>query len=657
MRRCIILLLSVSSGLFAATLTVNPDFLSFTAPPGSTMVQTKTSILRNTGTAANGITCTDNRPWLSVSPSSGINLGTNQQITLTISFNPTGFQNGDNDNGTVTCTGGGSTVQIDVSFGINGAEITLSNSNVQVSGVVGERVTTQISVSRVGGGNTQISVNKQTGGTWLTVTQGSATTPSSITITTDAAGLTPQTLQGSLVVSCTGNLPCVPKAASITFTITPNTPVLSLSTSAFSFSTNIGATTPQQTVVNLRNDGLATNFTIASNATWLTVTPTSGSIGQNQTVQLTVRGNPTGLTAPTNPGTLTITSTAPTLTISVSFNIQGGSNLSVNQSALTLNTNVGSTIAQTAQVTVSNAGGSASYTAAPQVPATWLSISPSSGTIGASQTLNVTANAAGLAAGIYNATVNISLGVNVAASFTVRLTVNDFAAASSADGTAPLAPGTIASIFLASDVTNATLVNNDPQLPLEIGGVSVTVRGVRTGLFFISPREINFLVPEDATTGSATITIQNSQGTAASKSFQIVAVGPSLYTADATGTGPPAALVLFFDAGGNFQRFVLAANCNAAGQCSPQPISLSGPGSVFLQLYGTGIRNRTSLSNVSVNVGGSVLQVDYAGAQNIFPGLDQVNIRLPVSLAGRGTIAVTLIVDGIATKPVQVAFQ
>jgi uncharacterized protein (TIGR03437 family) len=433
--------------------------------------------------------------------------------------------------------------------------------------------------------------------------------------------------------------------------------VLSVSQAAFSFSTNIGTTTPQTTVVNLRNDGLPTNFTIASNAAWLTVTPSSGSIGQNQTVQLTVRGNPTGLTAPTNPGTLTVNSTAPPLIISVSFNIQGGSNLSVDQAALTFNANVGSSIGQTSLVRVSNAGGAASYTAGPQVPATWLSISPSSGTIGASQTLTVNANPAGLAAGIYNATVNISLGLNVAASFTVRLTVNDFSVASSADGTAPLAPGTIASIFLLSDVANTTLVNNDPQLPLEIGGVSVTVRGVRTGLFFISPRQINFLVPEDAATGSATITIQNSQGATASKNVQIVAVGPSLYTADATGTGPPAALVLFYDAAGNFQRFVLAASCNAAGQCSPLPINLNGPGSVFLQLYGTGIRKRTSLSNVSVNIGGSVFTVDYAGAQNVFPGLDQVNIRLPVSLAGRGTIAVTLIVDGIATKPVQVAFQ
>ena len=221
----------------------------------------------------------------------------------------------------------------------------------------------------------------------------------------------------------------------------------------------IGTIIPQSTVVNLRNDGLATNFTIASSAAWLTVTPSSGSIGQNQTVQLTVRGNPTGLTAPTYSGTLSIASTlAMPLTIRVDFNIQGGSVLSLDQLALSFNANVGSTLAQSAQVKLTNGGGSSGYAASPQVPASWLSIKPSNGNIGAggNQTLTVTVNASGLAAGVYNSTVIVALGGNVTASFTVKLMVSTFSVASSADGTAALSPGTIASVFLESDVTNTT---------------------------------------------------------------------------------------------------------------------------------------------------------------------------------------------------------
>src|SRR6185295_70386 len=108
--------------------------------------------------------------------------------------NPSGFPNGASGNGTVTCSGGGSTAQISLGFGINGAEITLSQSSVTLSAVVGQTTNTQVTISRVGGGSTQVSPNKQTGGSWLTVTPGSANTTSTFTINADATGLTAGTL-------------------------------------------------------------------------------------------------------------------------------------------------------------------------------------------------------------------------------------------------------------------------------------------------------------------------------------------------------------------------------------------------------------------------------------------------------------------------------
>jgi hypothetical protein len=45
--------------------------------------------------------------------------------------------------------------------------------------------------------------------------------------------------------------------------------------------------------------------------------------------------------------------------------------------------------------------------------------------------------------------------------------------------------------------------------------------------------------------------------------------------------------------------------------------------------------NRGSLANVSVKIGAMDLPVDYAGAPSVFAGLDQVNVRLPRSLAGQ----------------------
>ncbi len=87
----------------------------------------------------------------------------------------------------------------------------------------------------------------------------------------------------------------------------------------------------------------------------------------------------------------------------------------------------------------------------------------------------------------------------------------------------------------------------------------------------------------------------------------------------------------------------------------PVPIDL-GPSTdqVFLVLYGTGIRFRSSLTNVSATIGGLASEVLAAEAAPGFVGLDQVNVRLSRALIGRGEVDVTLSVDGRAANTVRV---
>ena len=74
-------------------------------------------------------------------------------------------------------------------------------------------------------------------------------------------------------------------------------------------------------------------------------------------------------------------------------------------------------------------------------------------------------------------------------------------------------------------------------------------------------------------------------------------------------------------------------------------------------LYGTGIRNRTALSDVTVQIGGQSLPAAYAGAAPTFAGLDQVNVLLPNSLAGTGTVNLSVNVAGTASNALTVTFQ
>ena len=78
---------------------------------------------------------------------------------------------------------------------------------------------------------------------------------------------------------------------------------------------------------------------------------------------------------------------------------------------------------------------------------------------------------------------------------------------------------------------------------------------------------------------------------------------------------------------------------------------------MFLTLYGTGIRGRSSLAGVTCRIGGVDAPVIFADAQGGFVGLDQVNVRVPRVLAGRGEVELVLTVDGQATNTVRVNLQ
>jgi uncharacterized protein (TIGR03437 family) len=139
---------------------------------------------------------------------------------------------------------------------------------------------------------------------------------------------------------------------------------------------------------------------------------------------------------------------------------------------------------------------------------------------------------------------------------------------------------------------------------------------------------------------------------------QTETVAPALFTQNADGKGVAAAIAVRYAAGGAVTWSPVYSCGVAPGSCVPAPIDLGGPrDTVYLLLFGTGIRNRTALTSVSVVIGGVNARADYAGPQIQYVGLDQVNIPLPPELTGRGTVDVLLTVDGKPANSVQVAFR
>jgi uncharacterized protein (TIGR03437 family) len=176
-------------------------------------------------------------------------------------------------------------------------------------------------------------------------------------------------------------------------------------------------------------------------------------------------------------------------------------------------------------------------------------------------------------------------------------------------------------------------------------------------VLFASSGQLNLVVPEGAAPGPATLAAEREDASLAFGRLQIQPTAPGIFTAAASGAGPPAAYVKVLRPDGTtFSSLV--ATCTGAGVCQAAPIDLGPPGSVaVLELYGTGIRGRTSLDAVTCRIGSENVAVLFAGSQGGFPGLDQVNVALPRSLAGAGQVTVRLSVDGVEANVTELAFR
>ena len=196
--------------------------------------------------------------------------------------------------------------------------------------------------------------------------------------------------------------------------------------------------------------------------------------------------------------------------------------------------------------------------------------------------------------------------------------------------------------------------------PTSLGGVSVRVTdsagaGRLTQIYFVSPGQINFVMPAGMAQGTAQVTVERDGQAVASGTVKIETAAPALFTANASGHGPAAAIWVRAAADGT-QTFGLTFQCPSAGNCVTTPIDLgASTDQIFLSLFGTGIRNRTSgAAAVTATIGGQSSEVLAAVAQGQYPAFDQANLRIPRQLIGRGEVNVALTVDGKAANIVTV---
>ena len=191
---------------------------------------------------------------------------------------------------------------------------------------------------------------------------------------------------------------------------------------------------------------------------------------------------------------------------------------------------------------------------------------------------------------------------------------------------------------------------NGNLLPVSLDGVSVQISGENAPVSFISPGQINALVPADIAPGTVDVTVTNLLGTSAYASVALQTFSPA-----------------FFQYGAGSGHYVAAVNSDGA---LLGPAGLLGssvqtrpakPGDTVL-LYGTGFGPTTPAiptdeippgaaplvdpSQVTITIGGVKAAVLYAGL--VGPGLYQFNVVVPA--VGDGDQLVMASIGGSATQ-------
>jgi uncharacterized protein (TIGR03437 family) len=224
-------------------------------------------------------------------------------------------------------------------------------------------------------------------------------------------------------------------------------------------------------------------------------------------------------------------------------------------------------------------------------------------------------------------------------------------------GEPTVAPGSIASAF-GRGIGASTQSELSLPLPTVLNGISLQVTDAAkssalASLFYVSPNQVNSVLPDTIALGTATVKVLNGDSTPMSVTVQVARVAPGLFTANGAGSGVAAALAIRRSIATQADTQVPAFHCDANG-CTSMPIDTGADAQVFLELFGTGIRGRSSLANVTATIGGVSAGVLFAGAQGQFPGFDQVNVQLPQNLNKHGEQDLVLTVDGIPANTVRI---
>jgi uncharacterized protein (TIGR03437 family) len=544
-----------SGGSTNPSLTASPTQLNFSQTVGGTAPASQSIQISSNSSTATSFTVTHSPSWLNVTPTSG-SASSSAPATLTVSVSGSALTASATPyTDTITITGGGTSATVAVSFTVSAASSTVTASPTQLtfSGLVGgsSPAAQSIQLTSTSATATSFSVTHTAAATWLTVTPTSGTvsssSPASLSVSVNPAGLTPSTTPYSDTITITAGSATI--TVGVTFTLSAGTAAVAPTALTF---TTILHTSPVSQILTLTNTGAAASFTASTNASWLSVTPSSGSVSSSASVSLTVAVNASTLSAGSYSGNVAIVVGTTTLNVPVTIALNAASGLTASPASLLFSQTLSGTTPSPQTIQVTSTAGATAFTV--MVTSSWLTVTPLSATTPA--TLSVSVDPTGLSAGTQEGLIQVVFGSNVV-NIPVTYTISNYA---------PQLSATPTSLSFSQITGGSAPASQSVNVTSSSGAVTFTVRP--------SGNWLSVSAPTGTTPANIAISVNSSASSLASGSY----AGSVTFAAGSTSVVVPATLIV-----GNSAFTLQPASLSftgAAGAAAPasQTVAVSSTG-------------------------------------------------------------------------------
>jgi uncharacterized protein (TIGR03437 family) len=647
----------------AASFSVSTNNVSFQVnpgdPPSSTVVGvsnlTNSSLSLQVSSATSG-----GGNWLSanVSPNP---IGGGKSANLTITVNPRNLQAG-NYSGTVTVSGGNTTVVISVSLGVSGVALVVSPNSISdtiVAGKIGPTHTVRL-VDPQSNQPVNVNANIQSNVSFVSI---SNFTGSQFQITVDATSLKVGPTSAVVTVQSSGGSPFLPASVGISINVTapppPVTPLASPSSLTFSaVQGQAGNPTPQFVNVTT-SDGSTLTVNVTNAPSFVSVTPPS-AVASSAPATFSVTVNASALKPGSNTGSITFTLVSGgTVTIGVSASLNMPANLSAVPTSLSFQTSSGVSLPPPQTITVSSSDQSIqafNYTFAPQ--GSWLKVTSNQVVTQATLTASIVflppQNSSGsITITPVNGTAVITIPVSLAVPANQPvIPTGGVIFASSYGAFSTITSGGFVEIYgsnLAGGTADWGSSFKNGVAPTSLSGVTVQIDGKPAFVNYVSPGQVNVLAPDNlAVGGTVNLVLSNANGTSLPVAVKSAAVEPGLL-APANFKINGTQYVTAFLPDGNY-----ALPTGAIGNSRP-----AKPGEVVV-MYGLGFGpvnpalatgtletvQNTLQNPLQVLIGGVSAALPYDGLAPGFAGLYQFNVTIP-SVPDNNAVPLTFNLGGV----------